>query len=71
MALSRAGYNRGLLTGMLAERLQALMVAVASGSLDGLEDAVASGNKSEARALLLRVKGIGERVAEVAWQLLK
>ena len=67
--LAAAGYDRGLLTSMFAERIQGLMQAAQSGDLDGLEGLVREGKKAEAAAVLCKVKGIGPRVAETAWML--
>lgn len=68
--LAEAGYDRGYLTGMLAERLQALMTRVATGELDALEDAISHGDEAKFTKLLRTVRGIGPRVAGIAWDLL-
>jgi len=67
--LANAGYNRGLLTSMFAERIQNLMWAVRDGRLDGFDELVTAGKKNEAMALLCSISGIGPRVADNAWQL--
>jgi hypothetical protein len=68
--LAQAGYDRGMLTSLLAGRLQDLLAAVQLGKLDSVAQLVAAGRRSETEALLQTVKGIGPRVANVAWQLL-
>lgn len=68
--LAQAGYDRGMLTSLLAGRLQDLLAAVQLGKLDTIAQLVAAGRRSETEALLQTVKGIGPRVANVAWQLL-
>ena len=68
--LASSGYDRGLLTSMLAERLQNLMREVVSGALDAVADAQARSDREAAIELLCTVKGIGPRVADTAWQLL-
>jgi len=68
--LAEAGHYRGGLAGMMAERLQSAMRAVAEGRLDELPSAVARKDREAAIALLCTVKGIGPRVAGTAWQLL-
>ncbi len=69
--LGQSGYNRGMLTGMMAERLRSLMVAVNAGTLDGLEGLVAGDKKEKALSLLRTVNGIGTAVAHNAWLLLR
>ena len=68
--LARAGYDRGLLTEMFAQRIRNLAVAARDGLLDELDGLVATRDKANALALLVRVKGIGPKVAETAWMLL-
>lgn len=68
--LASAGYDRGMLTSMLAGRLQNLMRAVGEGTLDGLTAAAARRDKAAAVEILGQVKGIGPQVAESAWLLL-
>lgn len=67
--LARAGYNRGLLTAMLAERLQWLMAAAKAGTLDRLDELVAADKREEAVSMLCSVKGVGPAVARNAWLL--
>lgn len=69
--LASAGYDRGMLTSMLADRLQGLMRAVQQGQLDGLAAASARKDKKAAVEILCRVKGVGPQVAESAWLLLQ
>lgn len=69
--LGKAGYKRGLLTGMFAERLLAMMKAVGSGEMDALDGLLAANDRDSALALLCRVRGIGPQVAANAWALLK
>jgi 3-methyladenine DNA glycosylase/8-oxoguanine DNA glycosylase len=68
--LASAGYDRGMLTSMFAERLQALLRAVRDGKLDGLEAAITARNEADAIKLLTTIKGIGPVVARTAWALL-
>lgn len=68
--LASNGYNRGMLTGMMAERYQALMRSVSSGTLDALPALMRTEQKSEALALLQTVKGIGPMAARLAWSIL-
>jgi 3-methyladenine DNA glycosylase/8-oxoguanine DNA glycosylase len=69
--LTRAGYERGMLNEMMATRVQHLMVAAVSGSLDAYDDRLAKKDKQAAQELLCKVKGIGPRVADIAWTLLE
>ncbi|MGQ0503708.1 MAG: hypothetical protein ACT4TC_00135 [Myxococcaceae bacterium] len=69
VALAEAGYNRGLLTGNLASRLQELMKAVEAGALDDLEVAFAARDKTRALNLLVMMPGIGKRTAETVWSI--
>lgn len=66
--LTEAGHDRGMLAGMMAERLQNLMRAIEGGVLDAVPPAVARRDREAAVVALCRVKGIGPRVAETAWQ---
>lgn len=68
--LASAGYDRGMLTSMFAERLRGLMRAVRDGKLDGLEDAIRDRNEVAAIKLLTAIKGVGPVVARTAWALL-
>ena len=70
VALGNAGYCRGWLTGMMAERLASLMAAI-EGKLDDLGSFVDSNNKTSAINLLCTIKGIGSKVANDAWMLMK
>lgn len=70
VALYEAGYDRGMLTEMFAERAASLMAFAQSGELDPLDDLVAAGKKEEAVKLLLRIRGIGAMSAKNAWLLL-
>ncbi len=70
MRLCKAGYDRGMLTEMMAGRLINLMQAVHSGALDGLNTLVDNRAKGGAMELLCAVKGIGPKVAADAWMLL-
>ena len=69
--LARAGYNRGLLTEMMAGRLLGLMKAVHEGTLDRLDSLAASGDQDRTLALLCEIHGIGPQVAANAWMLLR
>ena len=69
--LAKAGYDRGMLTSMLAERLRNLMAAVSAGALDQLPGAAARRDKPAAVEILRQVKGTGPQVAESAWLLLE
>jgi hypothetical protein len=69
--LVAAGYDRGMLTSMLARRLQNLMQAAEAGVLDGLTAAAARKDKAAAVEILTRVKGIGPQVAESTWLLVQ
>ena len=68
--LAQSGYDRGMLTSLLAGRLQDLMTAIQAGKLAALPPLVQADDRAAAEALLQTVKGIGPRVANVAWQLL-
>ena len=67
--LAAAGYDRGLLTSLFAERIQRLMAAAKAGQLDGLDGLVIARKKTEAVALLCNMPGIGPKAAENAWLL--
>lgn len=69
-ALTLAGYDRKKLTWLFAERVKALMAAIHSGELAGLDAAIAAKDKAEASELLGQVRGIGPTVIENAWALL-
>ena len=69
--LEQAGYARGKLTWMVAERLQGVMEACATGRLDGLVDALERDDRAEGERLLDDVRGIGPHVASSAWALMR
>ncbi len=69
MDLYKAGYDRGMLTEMMAGRLVGVLKAVAEGRLDMLNELVEKGSKTMAKDLLCQVKGIGPRVASDVWML--
>ena len=63
--LTAAGYRRGLLTGMYAERLSAAMKELAAAErLLQTEELLASGSVSLVTHLLLPQKGVGPRVVD-------
>lgn len=68
--LTASGHERGMLAGMMAERLQSLMVAIASSRLDGLPGMIERRDRLAAAELLRTVKGIGPKVADNALMLL-
>ena len=68
--LASAGYDRGMLTSMFAERLRALVQSIRDGHLDNLDDAITARDERAAMRLLTAVKGIGPVVARTAWTLL-
>jgi hypothetical protein len=69
--LARAGYDRGLVTGILAQRVQHLMVAITAGRLDELPAAVQRNDAKATQRMLCEISGIGPQVAHSAWLLLK
>jgi len=69
--LDRGGHNRGGLAGMMAERVQSLMQHVHAGHLDELPANVGSGAHEEFVHAFCAVRGVGPRVADLAWQLLR
>ena len=71
VALATAGYDRGLLTSMIAERLHALMVAAERGALDGLVDAVSAKDAPRGHEILRSIRGVGPTVAHTAWVLMQ
>lgn len=71
VSLTRAGYHRGLVNGIVAPRVIALMQAIRDGRFDDLGDLVRAGNQERAIAALRSVNGIGPHVAQVAWVLLR
>jgi hypothetical protein len=70
VALTKSGYTRGMLNGIMAERLIALMSAIAAGRMSILASAIAQNDRAAATSLLREVRGIGPRVADIAWLLL-
>lgn len=68
--LTESGYERGLLNGLMAPRVQNLMMAVVAGELDAFDELRGTGDRQAAIELLCRVKGIGPKVANNAWLLL-
>lgn len=68
--LFESGYERGALTSMFAERLQGLMIAIHEGDLDAVQDLVSQSKKDETIQLLLRLRGVGPKVATTAWTLM-
>ena len=68
--LYKSGYDRGMLTEMMAGRLIGVMKAVADGRLDILNDLVEKGSKTLTKELLCQVQGIGPKVASDAWMLM-
>ncbi len=71
MRLRQAGYDRGALNGILADRLHSLMAAVDRGDLDRLPTLLSEGRREDAVTLLCRVKGIGRSVALNACMMLE
>jgi len=71
VALGAAGYQRGALIGMMADRFQSVMKEAAQGRLDTFSDLIKKGKAEAAIDLLLKVKGIGPRVADNAIMLIK
>ena len=69
--LRSAGYDRGKVTLILAPRLRALMMKTQAGALDELSAAVENRDFELANSILLPVPGIGPRVVETAWLLLR
>ena len=69
--LAEAGYDRGRLTAMFAERLQNLMAAIVSGQLDDLRSAATRKDLQALQRTLCRVRGVGPQVAQNAWILLQ
>jgi endonuclease III-like uncharacterized protein len=69
-ALVGAGYDRKKLNWLFAERLKALMDAIETGKLSGLDASIAAADKDRAALLLRKVRGIGPTVVNNAWMLL-
>jgi len=68
--LANAGYDRGMLTSMFAERLQALVRAIRDGMLDGIDAAISSRDEATGTKLLTAIKDVGPVVARSAWRML-
>jgi hypothetical protein len=69
--LINAGYARGRLTETFAQRVQHLMAAIASGSLDELCDPAVRKDVKVIQRMLCGIRGIGPHVARNAWMLLQ
>ncbi len=69
--LTASGHDRGMLAGLIAERLQTAMKAVVAGTLDALPGVLARGDREAAVKILCSVKGIGPKVAANALMLMK
>lgn len=69
--LFQAGYQRGGLMEMMADRYLSLMQAINAGKLDPLGNLIKRGNTDGSVELLCTVKGIGPSVATTAIQLIK
>lgn len=68
--LAKAGYDRGMLTGMMASRVADLMRAIATGQLDALDEHIRQQDWEAVERLLRAVRGIGPKVAKNALLLL-
>ena len=71
MLLAASGYERGLLTEMMAARLVSLMKTVSDGELDGLGELVANNKRVAAVEMLCAIRGIGPKVASDAWAMMR
>ena len=60
--LNAAGYSRGMLTGMYAERLARTICSIAGEQLSKSEEVLRSGVKEQVEKLLLAQYGIGPKV---------
>ncbi len=69
--LTASGHDRGMLAGLIADRLQTMMQAVVAGTLDPLPDALKRGDRDAAVGILCTAKGIGPKVADNALMLMK
>ena len=69
--LASAGYDRGMLTGLFAERLRQLMISVLSEAFGGLRDAIQANDQKKFSDLFCAFPGVGPRVCSNAWLLLK
>ena len=67
--LTESNFNRGMLNGMMAERLKTLMIAIDDGALSSLPEAIEKNCSSTAADILTQVRGIGPVVAQNAWLL--
>lgn len=68
--LASSGYDRGFITGILAERVKDLMNAMARGQLDELPGAIAQKDARRASTILETVRGVGPKVVQNAMLLL-
>jgi hypothetical protein len=62
--MSAAGYSRGMLTGMYAERLARTMRSLAGERLSESEEVLRSGKNERVEKLLLAQYGIGSKVLD-------
>ena len=62
--LNGSGYQRGLLVGMYAERLQAVMQHICSGGIDGIEPLIATRDREAIGAIFRGVRGVGPKVLD-------
>ena len=62
--LNAAGYSRGLLTGMYAERLVATMRCIADQEIESNENTLERGSSAQVAKLLLPQRGVGPKVLE-------
>jgi 3-methyladenine DNA glycosylase/8-oxoguanine DNA glycosylase len=69
--LTASGHDRGMLAGLIADRLQTMMQAVVAGKLDALPAALKQGDQDAATKILCTVRGIGPKVAANAVMLMK
>ena len=70
-ALERAGYARGdYITGLVAQRVEALWEAFDNGVASELPRIIAAGDRERSLEVLQRVKGVGPKVAETTWLLM-
>lgn len=68
--LTAAGFNRGLLNGMMAARLKNLMTAISEGYIDQLPKLILNRDRESALTLLTSLRGMGPTTARNAWLLL-
>ena len=69
--LRQAGYDRGGITYIIAPRVISLMGALKSGHFDTLPMLVEKQDKQKLVDLVVKVKGMGPRTADLVWELLK